>query len=291
MGTPRRATNPNTGGRPAQRLAGTIPRTGKPPIFTWAVTRWTSCWYDVGFYVLLYGWLVLDFIVVLCVPFFPASLPLPWRLEQTTTCLLLSLSQWLAFLSVVPIVSVFFRIAWVRSKSYNLWRLCVVVARFRHRWHSHRLHSILFLVGSCSRIQHRIGVSQTMRGPCIVGEVCSLFFDLERFARGTRNLSGTSLKTVVTWESSSGVSSRNLLVVVETIFPFTFLSYFFSARRVPSSEQTVSSHCCLVSVLALSDHRHYHHQSTRHLQRLHQLSLRTPCVSITVSLNHLLWTH
>ena len=65
-------------------------------------------------------------------------------------------------------------------------------------------------------------------------------------------------------------------------FPLVF---FFSARRVPSSEQTVSSHCCLVSMLGLSDHRHYHHQSTRHLQRLDPLSLRTICVSITVSLS------
>ena len=43
-GTPRRSTNPNTGGRPAQRLADTIPRTGRPPVhvLTLAVTRRSS---------------------------------------------------------------------------------------------------------------------------------------------------------------------------------------------------------------------------------------------------------
>ena len=36
-------------------------------------------------------------------------------------------TQWFVFLSVVPIVSFFF--AWVKCNSYNLGRLCVVVAR------------------------------------------------------------------------------------------------------------------------------------------------------------------
>ena len=41
-GPSRRATNPNTGGRPAQRLAGTIPRTGEAE----AVADTTLVWYD-----------------------------------------------------------------------------------------------------------------------------------------------------------------------------------------------------------------------------------------------------
>ena len=48
-------------------------------------------------------WLVLPFIAVLNVPIFPASSPFSWRLEQTTTYLLLSslrfTTHWLAFLS------------------------------------------------------------------------------------------------------------------------------------------------------------------------------------------------
>ena len=35
--------------------------------------------------------------------------------------------------------------------------------------------------------------------------------------------------------------------------------------------QTVSSHCCLVSVSGLSDHRLFHRRSTRHLQRLSRI--------------------
>ena len=79
-------------------------------------------------------------------------------------------------------------------------------------------------------------------------------------------------------------NSRNLLVVVETIFPCTFLWYLFSlvvVSPIPSRQFHVTaawSQCRAT----LSDHRLFHHRSTRHLQRLHQLSLCTSCVSITV---------
>ena len=81
-------------------------------------------------------------------------------------------------------------------------------------------------------------------------------------------------------------NGRNLLVVVETIFPCTFLWYPFPlvvVFPIPSRQfhLTAAWSECRAT---LSDHRLFHHRSTRHLQRLHQLSLQTSGVSITVSL-------
>ena len=109
-----------------------------------------------------------------------------------------------------------FRIAW---ESHNLGRLCVVCGPLSVAGGT-RTDSILFLVGSCSRIQHRTGVSQTMRGPFIVGEVCSLFFDLERFARGTRNL--------------SGIRVRSISCDVFTVFPYKAAHSAFGASLTNS---------------------------------------------------------
>ena len=198
-------------GRPAQRLACSIPRTGRPAVYflTRVVTRWRSCWYDVGFCVLLYGWLVLLFIVVLCVLFSLAFSPLPWRLEQTSTYLPLSLSLLTQRYDTVVRIPFsranhffLFRIAWVKCNSNNLGRLCVVVACCPSQVALAQILSSFWWAvvhGSCT--------TRASPRPCAVHSSLVWFAHSSLiFARGARNLSGTSLQTVVTWRSSRGVS-------------------------------------------------------------------------------------
>ena len=102
-------------------------------------------------------------------------------------------TQWFAFLFSRANHFFFFRIAWVKCNSNNLGRLL------------------------------------RRRGPPSVAEILSSFLwaVVHGFIVGVVCSSDCGYMEKFSWSFMSN-GSRNLLVVVETIFPFTFLSYSFS---------------------------------------------------------------
>ena len=110
-----------------------------------------------------------------------------------------------------------------------------------------RTDSIFFLVGICSRIQH-----QTMRGPSIV-----VWFAHSSTKSLWHVTSDCGHMGKFSWSLIPN-SSRNLLVAVETIFRFTFLSYYFSLLVVfPVPSRQFHNRICgvlklLVTLMSLS---------------------------------------